>query len=68
MKAATERTLKVTANQKAKTFTLRFYYPDSSIVKYRTLPFSREEFRNAEYWTDNDWKQFLKTDSYYKVN
>lgn len=67
MKATTERTLKVTANQSAKTFTLRFYYADGSIVKYRTLPFSREEFRNAEYWTNNDWTQFLKTDEYYTV-
>lgn len=62
-----KRTLSVTANKSAKTFTLRFTYNDGSKVKYRTLPMSREEFEQAEYWTEGDWIEFLKTDEYYSV-
>lgn len=62
-----KRTLKVTSNKSAKTFTLRFTYNDGDKIKYRTLPMSGEEFEDAEYWTKNDWIQFLKTDEYYIV-
>lgn len=61
------RKLKVSSNKSKRTFTLRFTYEDGSKVKYRTIPFSKEEFVSAEYWTENDWKQFLKTDEYYEV-
>lgn len=63
----TKRTLKVTSNKSAKTFTLRFTYNDGEEIKYRTLPMSREEFESAKYRTDNDWIQFLKTDEYYTL-
>ena len=61
------RKLKVTSNKSKRTFTLRFTYGDGSGVKYRTIPFSKEEFVSAEHWSENDWKQFLKTDEYYEV-
>lgn len=28
---------------------------------------NKEEFENAQYWTGNDWENFLKTDEYYVV-
>ena len=61
------RGLKVTSNKSGRTFTLRFTYEDGSKVKYRTIPFSKEEFNGVENWTENDWFQFLKTDEYYEV-
>lgn len=56
------RKIDVKANQQKRTFTIRV--PGS---KYRTTPMSQEEFDNAEYWTNQDWEQFLKTDEYYLV-
>ncbi len=60
----TGREIKVSSNQSTRTFTIK-----TESAKYRTLPFSKEEFRRAnENWTGNDWQNFLKTDEYYKVN
>lgn len=67
MKSTTTRELKVTANHSAKTFTLRFYYEDGSIVKYRTIRLPKEEFDSCLYNTTGDWEQFLKSDDYYRV-
>lgn len=55
--------IKVKSNQSKKTFTIR----TSGGNKYRTIPMSKDEFESAEMWTKNDWKQFLKTDEYYKI-
>lgn len=55
-------TIKATPNRSKRTFTIRTGY-----AKYRTLKMSKEEFESAEFWTENDWKQFLKTDEYYKI-
>lgn len=60
-------TIKVSANQRYRTFTIRKYIDGVFFVKYRTISMSKEEFNSAEYWTENDWKQFLTTDEYYKV-
>jgi len=56
------REIKVSANQQKRTFTIRVGY-----AKYRTIKMSKEEFHSAEFWTTNDWEQFLKTDEYYAV-
>jgi hypothetical protein len=34
---------------------------------YRTTEMSVEEFDDAEYWTGNDWADFLKKGDYYLV-
>jgi hypothetical protein len=63
MKTITGREISVKANKSKKTFTIR-----TDAAKYRTLPFSRQEFEQADrFWTGQDWKNFLKTGSYYKV-
>ena len=60
----TNEILKISSNKTKRTFTIRTKY-----AKFRTLQFSKEEFEHAEFfWTGNDWKQFLKSDDYYKVN
>lgn len=60
----TNEILKISSNKTKRTFTIRTKY-----AKFRTLQFSKEEFEHAYFfWTGNDWKQFLKSDDYYKVN
>lgn len=60
--------IKVSANQSNRTFTIRKYFNNKIFAKYRTIKMSKEEFNNFEMNTENDWKNFLKTDEYYKVN
>lgn len=54
--------IKVTPNKSQRTFTIR-----RQGIKFRTLQMSREEFDSAEYWTGQDWSNFLKTNEYYIV-
>lgn len=57
-----------TPNHSARTFTLRIFINGKLSNKYRTVPFSKEDFKVECYNTENDWKQFLKSfDDYYKV-
>ena len=59
----TNEILKISSNKAKRTFTIR-----TKFAKFITLQFSKEEFEHADFfWTGNDWKQFLKTDDYYKV-
>ena len=53
--------MKITSNKSKRTYTIKNDY-----AKYRTFTMSKQEFDSAYYWTENDWKQFLKTDEYYK--
>ena len=63
MKTHTNEILKISSNKSKRTFTIWTKY-----AKYRTLPFTKVEFREADlFWTDNDWKQFLRTNNYYNV-
>ena len=54
--------MKVTSNKSARTFTIK-----NETATYRTFKMSIEEFQSCQYNTENDWKQFLKSDEYYKV-
>jgi len=53
-------TIRVTANQKRRLFTIRKYTNGKMYAKYRTLQMSTEEFKSNEHNTDNDWKWFLQ--------
>ena len=59
----TQSQIRTTANKSARTFTI---YTNNS--KYRTTRLSKEEFQSCLYNTENDWRQFLKSDDYFKVN
>lgn len=61
------QTIEVTANESARTFTIRTYVNGKISNKYRTIQFSKDEFAENEYNTENDWKQFLKSSDYYLV-
>jgi len=54
--------IKVTPNKSQRTYTIR-----RQGIKFRTLQMSKEEFNSAEYWTGQDWSNFLKTNEYYIV-
>lgn len=63
LKTVSARPLRVSGNSSKRTFTIR-----TESGKYRTLPFSRQEFEQADrFWTGQDWQNFLKTDAYYAV-
>lgn len=61
-------TIKATANQSKKTFTIRIYMNGKLFAKYRTTQMNIEEFNDAEYKTEGDWRDFLnRVDGYYNV-
>jgi hypothetical protein len=62
-----KETIKVKANQRLRTFTIRKYINEKLFVKYRTIELNQDEFDGEEMNTENDWKQFLKSDDYYIV-
>lgn len=62
VKSITGREFRITANYSKRTFTIRV-----EGCKYRTYKMDKEEFESAQYWTGNDWADFLKTDNYYLV-
>lgn len=59
--------IKVKPNKRQRTFTIRIYIDEEIFAKYRTCPMSKEEFEREEMNTENDWRQFLKSDDYYEV-
>ena len=61
------KTIKVKANQSQRTFTIRCYINGKLYAKYRTYKMNQSEFDSEEMNTENDWRQFLKTDDYYMV-
>ena len=62
-----KNSIKVTANQSARTFTIRTFVDCKLHAKYRTTEMSKQEFDECEYNTESDWNEFLKCGSYYKV-
>ena len=58
-----------TPNHSKRTFTIRRKFKDGTILKYRTINLSKEEFQSEESNTERDWSNFLKNCDgwYYKV-
>ena len=63
----TNETIKATVNQSKRTFTIRKYVDGKIFAKYRTNQLSQDEFDSCEMNTENDWKYFLRSDDYYRV-
>ena len=61
------KAIKATPNYSKKTFTIRTFIDGKLFAKYRTLPMLKEEFNDAEFNTENDWKQFLTTNNYINI-
>jgi len=57
-----KREIKISSNKSKRTFTIK-----TEAEKYRSYPMDKQEFNNAQYWTANDWNQFLKTNEYFKI-
>lgn len=66
MKTETQ-TIKATANESERTFTIRTYVNGKLNNKYRTVKLNPQEFQSESNNTENDWKQFLKSSDYYLV-
>jgi len=56
-------TYKISSNKSARTFTIR----TDTGNKYRTVKMDKEEFDSCENNTANDWRDFLRSDDYYKI-
>jgi hypothetical protein len=52
----------VKSNKKRRTFTIR-----KNGSKYRTIAFSKEEFKSYLNNTENDWNYILRSENYYLV-
>ena len=61
-KTISNDTIKIGTNYSKKTFTIK-----TDVAKYRTFKMDKAEFKSCLNNTGNDWKQFLKSDDYYKV-
>lgn len=61
LQTITGREFRITSNRSKRHYTL---FDTATGTKYRTFPMTKQEFNSADYWTGNDWKQFLKTDEY----
>jgi hypothetical protein len=59
--------LKITSNKSARTFTIRKLENNKVYAKFRTYQFDKEEFNNAIFWTENDWRNWLKTNAYKRI-
>jgi len=66
MRTKNER-LKVTSNEKERIFTIQSFINGDLFATYETIEMSQEEFEENENNTENDWRQFLKTDNYYVI-
>jgi regulator of protease activity HflC (stomatin/prohibitin superfamily) len=70
MKTFENSEMRITANEKQRTFTI--YKKDVNgrcYAKYRTIPQSKEDFHYySNFATARDWNQFMHTDEYYLVN
>lgn len=62
-------TYTIKTNEKQRTVTICVYEGSELIAKYRTLPFSKEDFKTVSHWTESDIKNFLRFEngSYYLV-
>ena len=64
------RAIEATTNQRKRHFTLRVKdRMGRTVNKYRTIPYSKEEFEEMEMNTSKDWSNYLRTSqSYFKIN
>jgi hypothetical protein len=62
LKTLTGRELKVTSNKRERTFRIK-----TESATFKTIPFSKQEFESASYWTGQDWQVFLRTDDYSRI-
>ena len=62
-----KETIIIRANKRKRTFTIRKYIDGKIFAKYRTIEMNIKEFESEERNTEHDWKQFLKSDDYYRI-
>lgn len=56
----------ISSNKRERTITIQKTYDDGEKVVYKSVRLAKEEFNYyIDYATENDIRQFLKTDDYY---
>lgn len=56
------------SNKRKRTITIEVHYMNGDVVRYRSTPLSRDDFNYyTNHATENDIKNFLKTDDYYEI-
>ena len=61
------KTIIATPNYTKRTFTIRIFIKGKLNNKYRTIKLSNQEFETELNNTENDWRQFLKSNNYFLV-
>ena len=59
--------IRISKNDSKRTYTIRMYDNGKCYAKYRTNKVCTLDFVSMLYWTENDWKSFLRTNEYYKI-
>jgi hypothetical protein len=60
-----KKSIIASSNRTSRTFTIRKYEVAKCYAKFKTLPMSRQEFEDMEYWTQGDWEYYLKSEQSY---
>ena len=55
------------SNKAERSFTIRKYIDGKLFSKFRTMTLSKDEFEEMEMYTENDWKNYLRTEQSYTV-
>lgn len=56
----------IRTNKRERTITIKCTYENGDVVKYKSTPLPKEEWQYyANHATENDIKNFLKSDDYY---
>lgn len=62
------KTIKATANQRKRTFTIRTFINGKILTKYRTISMSKDEFEECEHNTERDWADYLRDEESMIIN
>ena len=58
----------ISTNKRERTITIKCTYENGDITKYKSIPLTKEEWHYySNHATENDIKNFLKTDDYYII-
>ena len=59
--------VKAKSNKSERRFTIRKYIDGHLFSKFRTMTMSKDEFEEMEMYSENDWKNYLRTEDSYTV-
>ena len=60
-----KETIKVTPNQRKRTFTIRTFVNAKLLATYRTYSYNQDDFDTMKNNNESQWFEFLKKDNYF---